>query len=558
MSMTSFASQPPSFLLTSQPSLGPKRIITAPTECKAIPTLEYELVRGHPWTPVDTCGHPWTPVDTRGHLWTAGPPQVQFHIRTRPRQLLCVDPDRPTRTDPPGRVDPDRPEELKDLALGPDTVDVSMETLASVWAHDPCDLSEKWHEPTTQWGSALMWPGSPGSGLMWTQLSPHLQRNKQLQDTLLQKEEELAQLQEENNKLRQFLDSAYVRNLEEKTSKLSVEGKRKLKRNLMCVDDRPLYQLQTSQQISKRVCRNLTAEFCFESRTPEPNLDLWVLQTLGLKDRDTIDMSTDSGPSSQYNCEGLGSTVFCSLSSGYTSNSSLCPSVSASTPSSVQSHCQTSAHQTDNSYNSSESQGSNKNTCEPASSAQTCTGSPGLRSDFLAKGLYETPEASVRSYNTSSALQCPTLTEETYFSPSTDRGGVCPPPSLGQLLEEDPPGHSEFWSPRKHPGCRTPSKDTVQFSPSGRRPHLSPVSSSSPVSSQLQLPLGEDSLRSPSVGSQTPHTPRTPRCRMDLAFSMSLCPSSSVKTHSFPQGQAFVRKDTEGRWSFTWVPRQGP
>lgn len=38
----------------------------------------------------------------------------------------------------------------------------------------------------------------------------------QLQDTLLQREEELARLQEENNNLREFLNSSFVRNLEQK------------------------------------------------------------------------------------------------------------------------------------------------------------------------------------------------------------------------------------------------------------------------------------------------------------------------------------------------------
>lgn len=42
----------------------------------------------------------------------------------------------------------------------------------------------------------------------------------QLQDTLLQKEEELARLHEENNHLRQFLNSALVKRLEEKTKVL--------------------------------------------------------------------------------------------------------------------------------------------------------------------------------------------------------------------------------------------------------------------------------------------------------------------------------------------------
>lgn len=42
----------------------------------------------------------------------------------------------------------------------------------------------------------------------------------QLQDTLLQKEEELARLHEENNNLRQYLNSALVKCLEEKAKVL--------------------------------------------------------------------------------------------------------------------------------------------------------------------------------------------------------------------------------------------------------------------------------------------------------------------------------------------------
>lgn len=38
----------------------------------------------------------------------------------------------------------------------------------------------------------------------------------QLQDALLQREEELARLQEENCKLREFLSSSFVRSLQEK------------------------------------------------------------------------------------------------------------------------------------------------------------------------------------------------------------------------------------------------------------------------------------------------------------------------------------------------------
>uniref|UniRef100_A0A3Q1AQX8 Geminin coiled-coil domain containing n=1 Tax=Amphiprion ocellaris TaxID=80972 RepID=A0A3Q1AQX8_AMPOC len=204
----------------------------------------------------------------------------------------------------------------------------------------------------------------------------------QLQDTLLQREEELARLQEENNKLREFLNSSF---------KLTAKGRRMLKRNLN-------NETFNHQQLSKRVCRNLTAEFCSESSTPsEPNLDLWVLRTLGLKDRDTID----------------------------TPNESL--------------------------------------------------------SDCSPRGLV---------YD---AAVTPSSSPEDNLSSS-----------FGSLP----------WTP-------------------GSPTH-------------------------PSALHWSPAAPPMPCGRSDLAFSMSLSPSSSVKTHSFPQGQAFVRKDTGGRWNFTWVPKQGP
>uniref|UniRef100_A0A668A0B3 Geminin coiled-coil domain containing n=1 Tax=Myripristis murdjan TaxID=586833 RepID=A0A668A0B3_9TELE len=228
-------------------------------------------------------------------------------------------------------------------------------------------------------------------GPVWTdQLSPHLQRNKQLQDTLLQREEELARLQEENNKLREFLNSSFVKNLEEKAKNLCSSR-----------------LLLDTQRISKRVCRNLTAEFCSQpeiSAASEPNLDLWVLRTLGLKDRDTIDTSDDSS-SSFTKC-----TNFSSSSSEYTLGTSYDTAVIS------------------------------PDHCPADSSSSDCT------------------------------------------------------------------VHSSF---------------------------------------------------SPPVSTSTP--PATHNCdTYYIAFSMSLSPSSSVKTHSFPQGQAFVRKDTQGRWNFTWVPKQEP
>ncbi|XP_045929957.1 geminin coiled-coil domain-containing protein 1 [Micropterus dolomieu] len=459
---------------------------------------------------------------------------------------------------------------LQHLAPGPDTVDVSMETLAPMWTRDPCnpcDLSE----PPSVWESQCVFSSSPPAGLTWTeQLSPHLQRNKQLQDTLLQREEELARLQDENNKLREFLSSSFVRDLEQKAKKLTADGRRKLKRNLMYADDGPFqnsnYQLQTSQQVSKRVCRNLTAEFCSESSdttsSSEPNLDLWVLRTLGLKDRDTIDTSNDSSASpSGYSLSGLvyDAAVTSSSSSEYTLNSSFSPSVASSAPSSVHSYCQRSTHQTDYRYITAECQEAH---CRnPATSPQNCTTSPGQCSDFTATGLtghYEAPEAVIRSYNTLTAFRSPPLTEDLAFTQSPDRAVMCPftASSRVQTLEANPAKHPAYWSPLR--GGQTPSQDRIQFGPSVGRVPFSPITSLSPAMKQFRTPVRGGSPTSLPAGSQLPATPQTPRRRTDLAFSMSLSPSSSVKTHSFPQGQAFVRKDTEGKWNFTWVPRQGP
>lgn len=346
------------------------------------------------------------------------------------------------------------------------------------------------------------------------------------------------------------------------SQKLTADGRMKLKRNLMYVDDGPFYNcshhLLSSQQVSKRVCRNLTAEFCSDfsetSAASEPNLDLWVLRTLGLKDRDTIDTSDDSSSPS-----GLGGLVYDAAdtsphrppsSSEYASKSS---SVAASTPPSIRSCCQSSTRQTEYSYSAAGCQEANKSV-DPAvnNSALSCTSSPDQRSDLTAglSGPYDAPAAVISSYNSLTAFRSP-LTEETTIRSITASG-------QSQPLDGNPADHSAYWSPLRLRGNRTPSQDTIQFSPSGERVHFSPISSSSPVTNHQWTPVRGHDRASPSAGSQPPATPQTPRSRTELAFSMSLSPSSSVKTHSFPQGQAFVRKDTEGRWNFTWVPRQGP
>ncbi|XP_075938878.1 geminin coiled-coil domain-containing protein 1 [Anarhichas minor] len=433
-----------------------------------------------------------------------------------------------------------------------------METLASFWARDPCDLSDL-GEQSCVWESPCVFTSPPPAGLMWTdQVSPHLQRNKQLQDTLLQREEQLVRLQDENNKLREFLSSSFVRNLERKAKKLTTDGRRSLKRNLTYGDDGSLqnlhHQLQTSQQVSKRVCRNLTTEFCSSSSetsssSSEPNLDLWVLRTLGLKDRDTIDMSNESSSLSGYNnLSSLDYNAAESPSSEYTLASSFSPSVSTSTPSSVHSYCQTPTQQTDYRCNAAERHKANCG--NPVESPQICATS--LCQRFTATGLtgqHEDPEAGIRSYSTSTAFRSQLPTEERPFNQSADGAEIY----FMTTLEGNPTKPPAYWSSLR--GTRTPSQDTIQFSPP-----FSPISSWSPVVNQLWTPGGggSGSPTTPSAGSQPPATPQTPRSRTDLAFSMSLSPSCSVKTHSFPQGQAFVRKDTEGRCNFTWVPTQRP
>uniref|UniRef100_A0A3Q2VUX4 Geminin coiled-coil domain containing n=2 Tax=Haplochromis burtoni TaxID=8153 RepID=A0A3Q2VUX4_HAPBU len=426
---------------------------------------------------------------------------------------------------------------LQALALGPDTVDCSMETLASVWVHDPVDLSdlgEQRDESSPEWESHCVFDSTPPAALMWTEdLSPHLQRNKQLQDTLLQREEELARLQEENNKLRAFLNSSFVRNLEQKAKKLTADGRRKLKRSLACFDSFCGDQRAPPQQISKRVCRNLTAQFCSESletsACSEPNLDLWVLRTLGLKDRDTIDTSEES--SSEWSLRSLVYDTAVNPSSfpECNPNSSFGPPVIISTDTSVHSYCQRATHGTSCRYSAAECQEAN---CEnPPESASNCP------DDFTATRVsthYEFPEATTRTYSAPSAETC----SLTAFSQV-------------QTLEGNPADHHSYWSSLQE--TQTPSQHTIQFNPPAERVFPTPV-----------LPSGADQPRSSASGfiptspCHPPAAPHTPRNRTDLAFSMSLSPSSSVKTHSFPQGQAFVRKDVEGRWNFTWVPRQEP
>uniref|UniRef100_A0A671MDY8 Geminin coiled-coil domain-containing protein 1-like n=1 Tax=Sinocyclocheilus anshuiensis TaxID=1608454 RepID=A0A671MDY8_9TELE len=277
-------------------------------------------------------------------------------------------------------------------------VDVSTATLVSLWDAGPLDNAARQHEPPRRDSLPVSEHGLGHRPTWPDQLSPQIQRNKQLQDTLMQREEELARLQEENNKLKEFLNSSYVKSLEEKTKKLLSnckvpDGPRHQKRTYD--DFRNLSQLLHSGE-GKRTCRNLSLEFCSaEELAATPPLDSWILETLGLQDENTVDPELSSPPA-------------------MTTAQHFTPPRAASTP---------------------------------------------FHPQDVSPGPY---------YNT--------------------------------------------------PGC--------------------------------------DSSSPPGGNSQLFSTPRMSRSRTDLAFSMSLSPQNSVKTHSFPQGQAFTRRDAQGGWNFTWVPKQ--
>ncbi|KAF5922260.1 hypothetical protein HPG69_007148 [Diceros bicornis minor] len=304
------------------------------------------------------------------------------------------------------------------------SVDVSTETWVSFWAAGLLDNREPQPAPQAQESSSdSNFPVPDLRSWEEAQLSSQLHRNKQLQDTLVQKEEELARLHEENNHLRQYLNSALVKCLEEKAKKLlssdefsKAWGKfRKGKR-------KPKEQRYFPPEIPhrKNAKRNLSSEFANCEEQPGPPVDPWVLQTLGLKDLNTIDDT---------------------LSANYSALSSHPRKLTSIFP--------------------------------------------------------QFPDDAVDHEN---------------------------------IPREDLP--IDYEGDRTTPSHSTASRseDFAFFS-------------------QLSNPPG---------GLQTLpyYTSDVSPNKTEMAFSTSLSPHCNVKTHSFHQGQAFVRRDEEGGWKFTWVPKQ--
>ncbi|KAF7236982.1 Geminin coiled-coil domain-containing protein 1 [Varanus komodoensis] len=277
-------------------------------------------------------------------------------------------------------------------------------------------------------GAVCRSPGGPQRGAVWVPGRPScLVPAPQLQDTLSQKEEELARMQEENRHLRQFLSSALVKQLEEKTKKLLLQngrparaafksGKRRLK---------PESPLPPEAAHPQKARRNLLDAFSACEEPPGPAVDRWVLQTLGLKDVDTIDRSPASA---NYSASAVGLE-------------------------------------------------------------------PGPFPETLDLGCCDALPAAF---------------------------GRAPLPSLDSAGDA---GREPLPCPKQPPALPRPAP----LPPSG--PPLLP--GGSPRSADGVLPA-----------------------RMDVAFSTSLSPHCNVRTHTFRQGQAFVRREEDGGWKLTWVPKQ--
>ncbi|NXM94464.1 GEMC1 protein, partial [Sylvia borin] len=306
---------------------------------------------------------------------------------------------------------------------------VSKETWAAVCAAEPPhSQGRREARPPGHFCSPQL--GAQDAAWQGDQLSSQLYRNKQLQDTLLQKEEELARLHEENNNLRQYLNSALIKCLEEKAKKLlSGHGQKNcaiLKSTKRRLKEDHCFVPQETPHASK-ARRNLFNEFTACEEQASPAVDSWVLQTLGLKDVNTIDEA----------------------------------------------------------------------------SANYSALSPDLRKDLYCLNpggavAYEHREGAAALFSCS---HVPPASSSTH--PCSEDSPVLPP-----------------------------------FSPA---PCIS-----SPVPSVSSLPAyGLPYL----TGGLSPNN-------TEVAFTTSLSPHCNVRTHSFHQGQAFVRRDDDGGWRFTWVPKQ--
>ncbi|XP_068135425.1 geminin coiled-coil domain-containing protein 1 [Hyperolius riggenbachi] len=297
------------------------------------------------------------------------------------------------------------------------SVDVTKDTWVSLWDSGLPDDRSSNQDPQSHEHLYDSQCSLQDDYLWGDQLSSQMITNKQLQDTLVQKEEELARLHEENNKLKQYLNSAFVKSLQEKTKKLLSQNALggPLKRRTR------ISSLASPDTSAKKAKRNLYDDFTACETQASPSVASWVLETLGLKDVNTIDESASA------NYSAIPEQLVVNSMGG-------------------------------NDYGNAQD--------SPSSGYST---------------IQMTPVHSQSGNN----LDSPYMPE---YSPSS-----CSPTSLPRSDPESPP---IFYTPEVSPN------------------------------------------------------------KTEVAFSTSLNPHSNVKTHSFSNGQAFVRRDGEGGWKFTWVPKQ--
>ncbi|NXG10300.1 GEMC1 protein, partial [Sakesphorus luctuosus] len=306
---------------------------------------------------------------------------------------------------------------------------VSKETWAAVCAAEPGHGQGRREARLSAGQFCSPQLGAQDAAWQRDQLSSQLYRNKQLQDTLLQKEEELARLHEENNNLRQYLNSALIKCLEEKAKKLlSCHGQKTcaiLKSAKRRLKEDHCFVPQDTPHASK-ARRNLFNEFTACEEQANPAVDSWVLQTLGLKDVNTID-ETSANYSAVFS--DLGKDTYCL--------------------------------------------------------------SPGEAID------YDHSEAAA-------VFSC------SHMAPANSSTPPC---------SEDSPSLPQFSSAP----CISSAVPSVSSLPAYGLPYL--------------------------TGDLSPN-------KTEVAFTTSLSPHRNVRTHTFHQGQAFVRRDDDGGWRFTWVPKQ--
>ncbi|XP_067898871.1 geminin coiled-coil domain-containing protein 1 [Heterodontus francisci] len=323
------------------------------------------------------------------------------------------------------------------------SVDISMETWYSQWPGGILDNSRSSQQEPQPQDYFSEFDTSVQDEFRWTgHLSSQLHKNKQLQDTLEQKEEELARLHEENSKLREYLNSTYVKSLEDKARKLLAQnGQRKgeiykcKKRLFQKQEEADIYYTDqpASENLPKRgrgnsSCKNGSSFHTAQEDHHTPYVETWVLKTLGLKDANTIDDSSSANYSA-------------------------------------------------------------------------------VISETLVD--YSSDQLKATEYSTDYAMP-------------TD-------------YDQDPATSLEFLAS----SCQLDSACSKQLSSDL---HYSPA------------PCPSHALY-PSTGLPF-HTCKAAPNKTDVAFSTSLNPHRNVKTHTFCQGQAFVQRDREGGWRFTWVPSQ--